>query len=68
MITKKRGRKSKRPPLAELETLYSGMTAKEVGQHYGVAEQTVYQWLNFYRKQEKEIKGGGKIEKCLKGV
>lgn len=55
MITKKRGRKSRRPSQKELETLYSGMTAKEVGQHYGVAEQTVYQWLNFYRKQEKSL-------------
>ena len=64
MIQKKRGRKNRRPTQEELETLYSGMTAKEVGNHYGVAEQTVYTWLNYYRKEElKKSKGGDKIKK-----
>ena len=54
MIRKQCGRKSKKPTEAELEMLYSQMTAKEVGEHYGVAESTVRKWILEYRKESKK--------------
>lgn len=52
MIEKKRkGKRSKKPTEAELKMLYSQMTAKEVGEHYGVAESTVRKWILDYRKE-----------------
>lgn len=51
MIRKQSGRKSKKPSQAELEMLYSQMSAREVGEHYGVAESTVRKWIGEYRKE-----------------
>lgn len=50
---KKGGRPSKRPSNEELAMLYSSMTAKEVGEHYGVSEFTVRNWINKARKEER---------------
>lgn len=54
MIRKQSGRKSKKPLKAELEMLYSQMSAKEVAEHYGVAESTVRKWIGEYRKESKD--------------
>ena len=54
---KKLGRASKKPTEAELASLYSQMTAKEVASHYGVSESTVRKWVADYRKQEEENNG-----------
>lgn len=51
---KKKGKRSKKPTEAELDMLYSQMTAKEVGEHYGVAESTVRKWILEYRKESKK--------------
>ena len=48
------GRPSKRPSNAELAMLYSSMTAKELANHYGVAEATVRTWI---QKARKEVDG-----------
>lgn len=63
MEKKKAGRKSKRPPKEQFETLYKEMSAKEVGEHFGVSPATVYQWSMYFRN-----KGGGKFinKKSLK--
>ena len=53
MIRKQSGRKSKKPTEAELEMLYSQMSAREVAEHYGVAESTVRKWIGKYRKESK---------------
>lgn len=55
MITKKAGRKSKKPTEAELEFLYSQMSASEIAKHYGVAESTVRKWLGDYRKENGKV-------------
>lgn len=49
---KKKGKRSKKPTETELSMLYSQMTAKEVGEHYGVAESTVRKWILDYRKEK----------------
>ena len=36
------------------------MTAKELGEHYGVSEFTVRNWINKARKEEKDK--GGKVD------
>lgn len=54
---KKLGRASKKPTEAELASLYSQMTAKEVALHYGVAESTVRKWLADYRRKGDENNG-----------
>lgn len=51
MIRKQSGRKSKKPTQSELEMLYSQMSAREVAEHYGVAESTVRKWIGDYRKE-----------------
>lgn len=56
MIRKKLGRVSKRPSEQELDKLYSQMSAREVGEHYGVSESAVRKWIAFYRKEEKNDK------------
>ena len=54
MIEKKRGgRPSKKPDEAQLSMLYSGMTAKELAEHYGVSVSTVQRWIAEYRKESK---------------
>lgn len=54
MITKKKGGvKSKRPSEAELEMLYSQMTAKEIAKRYEVCEETVRRWIAYYRRKAK---------------
>lgn len=50
---KKRGVKSRRPPMEELSAYYAEHTAKEVAAHYGVAVDTVKMWIRDYRKQLK---------------
>ena len=57
---KKAGRPSKRPTNEELAMLYASMTAKEIGEHYGVSEFTVRNWINKARKEEKDK--GGKVD------
>lgn len=52
IASKKKGRPSKRPSNAELSMLYSGMTAREVAVHYGVALSTVKTWIRLARKEE----------------
>lgn len=46
------GRPSKRPTNTELALLYQNMTAKQIGEHYGVSEYTVRNWINKARKEE----------------
>lgn len=50
--TKKMGRPSAKPSKAELYMLYSGMTRKQVAEHYGVAVSTVARWLHEYKTEE----------------
>ena len=52
MIRKQSGRKSKKPSKVELEMLYSQMSAREVAEHYEVAESTVRKWIGEYRKED----------------
>lgn len=52
MIRKQSGRKSKKPSKEELEMLYSQMSAREIAEHYGVAESTVRKWIGEYRKED----------------
>lgn len=52
IASKKKGRPSKRPSNAELSMLYSGMTAKEIAIHYGVALSTVKTWIRLARKED----------------
>lgn len=52
IASKKRGRPSKRPSNEELSMLYSGMTAKEIAAHYGVALSTVKTWIRLARKED----------------
>lgn len=47
---KKKGRRSRKPSEQELAMMYSQMTAKEVGERYGVAETTVRRWIREYRR------------------
>lgn len=56
MIIEKKngGRPTKRPVTAELAMLYSMMTAKEIGEKYGVSQYTVKNWIAKARKEEKE--------------
>lgn len=49
---KEGGRPSKRPTNTELALLYQNMTAKQIGEHYGVSEYTVRNWINKARKEE----------------
>lgn len=53
---KKRGRKRIKPSEEELAELYKTMTAKEVGEHYGVKESTVRRWITEYRKGHENAK------------
>lgn len=48
---KKRGRKTMRPTEEELAKLYETMTAAEIGESLGVAENTVRAWLYEYRRE-----------------
>lgn len=57
MITKKAGRRSKKPSKMELETKYQVMTGAELAKEYGVAESTVRSWIRAYRKEEQEKDG-----------
>lgn len=52
------GRPTKRPSNAELSVLYSAMTAKQIGEHYGVSEHTVRNWINKARKEVAENANG----------
>lgn len=51
---KKRGFKSKAPSDEQLLTEYVNMTAKEIGEKYGVAESTVRGWIQGARRRIKE--------------
>lgn len=51
MIEKKRGRPSKKPSEAQLDMLYSMMTAKEIAEQLGVSVKTVERWIYEYRKE-----------------
>ena len=53
------GRPSKRPTNAELEKLYSVMTAKEIAEKFGVSVYTVRNWINKARKEESEEVANG---------
>lgn len=56
MITKKRGRPSKKPSEAQLDMLYSMMTAREIAEQLGVSTKTVERWIYEYRRQDdKEV-------------
>ena len=48
---KKGGRPTKRPTEYELAMKYSGMTALEIANEYGVSESTVRRWISEYRKK-----------------
>lgn len=53
IIAKKRGgRPSKRPSNEELAMLYQNMTAKQIGEYFGVSEYTVRNWIFKARKEE----------------
>ena len=52
---KKGGRPSKKPSAVELDLMYSQMSAREVGEHYGVTEQTVRKWIQAYRSEMVEF-------------
>lgn len=54
---KKKGRPSNRPSDEELAMLYSGMTAKELAEHYGVAVSTVKSWIASIRKKGESNEG-----------
>ena len=56
---KRAGRPSNKPTMAELDMMYQHMTAKELANHYGVAEVTVKKWIYRYRK---ELKRKDKVE------
>jgi len=47
---KKPGRPTNRPTNAELELLYSAMTAKEIAKRFKVSETTVRNWLKKARE------------------
>lgn len=51
MIKKKRGRPSKRPPEAQLDMMYSMMTAREIAEQLKVSVKTVERWIYEYRKE-----------------
>lgn len=53
IAVKPNGRRSKKPTEEELAMMYGGMTAKEVGEYYGVTESTVRKWLAEYRKESR---------------
>lgn len=48
---KQRGRRRKRPTVAELNALYieKDMTASQIAKIYDVKPQTVRKWISFYR-------------------
>lgn len=48
-LNKKVGRKTKRPPVEELASLYENHTTKELSEHYKVSESTVKGWIYYYR-------------------
>lgn len=48
---KRKGRPSKRPSNAELEKLYSRMTAKEISEYFRVSLSTVKTWIRLARKE-----------------
>lgn len=54
IISKKKGRPSKRPSDEELAMLYSAMTAREVAEHYGVSVSTVKAWIASTRREQSD--------------
>ena len=49
-VKKSKGRPSKRPLESELAFLYSGMTVRQLAEHYKVSTNTVKSWIAYYRK------------------
>ena len=49
---KKPGRPTKRPTNAQLEMLYSAMTAGEIAKQFKVSETTVRNWLKKAREDD----------------
>lgn len=52
---KKGGRPTKKPSNEELARLYSEMTAREIGERFGVSVHTVRNWIRKARKEENEV-------------
>lgn len=52
--TKKRGRKNQRPTKEKFESLYYNeeLKAEELASIFHVNTQTIYNWANYFRKQE----------------
>lgn len=57
---KKRGRRTIKPTEEELAKLYETMTAAEIGERYGVQENTVRKWLYEYRKEARKHEAIGR--------
>ena len=43
-----------KPDVKTLESEIAVMTAKEIGEKYGVSEGTIWRWLREYRESRKE--------------
>lgn len=56
MHVKKKGRKSKAPPIAEFNFRYyeCNLSAEEMALYYGVKIKTIYNWATMFRKQEEQ--------------
>ena len=52
---KKGGRPTKKPSNEELARLSSEMTAREIGERFGVSVHTVRNWIRKARKEENEV-------------
>lgn len=54
MEKKQPGRKRIKPNKTIFEMMYTKLTAKELAKHYGVTEQTIYNWSYEFREEERK--------------
>lgn len=53
MEKKQPGRKRIKPNKAIFEMMYTKLTARELAKHYGVTEQTIFNWAHEFREEER---------------
>lgn len=54
MKKKQPGRKRIKPEKAIFEMMYSKLPARELAKHYGVTEQTIFNWAHDFREEERK--------------